>query len=57
MSPALGVHELAHDISEATVTQLTEEAWRCSRIIHPFLDVLQSYITDKRSQRTDSVNV
>jgi len=46
MSPALGMHDLAHDISEVAVTELTEEAWCSTSIIHTFLYVLKPYITD-----------
>ena len=49
MTPALGVHDLAHDISEVAVTQLTEEAWCCASIIHTLLNVLHSSITQVNS--------
>ena len=45
VTPALGVHALAHHISEMTVTQLAEEAWCCTRIIHALLNVLHPCIT------------
>ena len=51
MTPALGVHDLAHDVSEATVAQLTEEARSCSSIVHSLLNVLQSCSGHKQSQR------
>jgi len=51
MTPALGVHDLAHNVSEATVTQLTEEARSRSSIVHSLLNVLQSCSGHKQSQR------
>ena len=45
MSPALCMHDLAHDVSEATVTQLAEEHRRCSRVVHALLYVFQACST------------
>jgi len=46
MTPALGMHSLAHDIREVTVAQFTEEAGCCTGFIHTLLYVFHSCITE-----------